>query len=64
VTVTGEDEDRAYVVHVMRDGGQVTTYTQVRPNIIMAIAASESEHKKVWGYHGLTIFAQDKGSID
>jgi hypothetical protein len=53
-------ENHRYIVHVLNNNGHVTTYTQDKPSMFVAITASESEHKKTWGYHGRTIFAEDQ----
>lgn len=52
-------EDITFMVHVMRDGGHVTTYTQHAPTMYVAITRAHSEHRKTWGYRGRVIFAQD-----
>jgi hypothetical protein len=51
-----------YIVHIEREGGARTTFTQQAVNMVAAITDSLTEHRNVWGYSGTAVFAEAKAA--
>jgi len=53
---------QTYIVHIEREGGVRTTFTQQSVNMVAAITDSLEEHRNVWGYSGTAVFAEAKAA--